>query len=670
MQSRPSLLLAVLAVAACGTSSQQAVDIDQIMPTSATSLDPVPVQIDGAFALDITNDLDDGTLGVASFDVLIDDTPLLDVVWQSESQITATIPAGLPPGLHDVVVVIGTRRGVLADGFAITGAELTATLAADSIVGRGAPLTVTMTVTNTGISAATMVAPSELTTSGTATATLTTPAAGGASVGAGASTTFEWTYTAQGIGMIAFSGNATALDELTTIPIASPVVMSNAANVVEVTTIVDNPLGDGSPFGFVAGYQGHVYIGPSATGTSVARLLPDGTNLEANLGFTFARDTTGNTTASTAPAYTSIGYTGCTPNATCGPDNEDGRGLFTAGTLGGSEWLVVGGARSGGDLDYLYMTSDTDTTLDFRYVDLSAYLGPATDAVAAAHFHGDRLYLSFVDSGGSRPYLLALQVAPPAPGLDAAGTTVIDLTGSAFPGLNTPNPSLIDSFGDLNGLLYVAHARGIYAARKADPGPYSTADWASATPAFTQWSSKTSVATTKDSDLLPADRAIPQIASFGGRLFFGRNTTAGPQLWACNPAGSASPTRCEPGDWQLAAPNLLGDNQLTQFNNPALTSISMVVATSQYLYVGFDSATGVRVFRTSNPASLLPIDFEGFMGCTANNHPTCEGIGGAGLGDPADTQILDAKALTFDGKSAVWITVGDATGAIRLVMIP
>jgi hypothetical protein len=45
-------------------------------------------------------------------------------------------------------------------------------------------------------------------------------------------------------------------------------------------------------------------------------------------------------------------------------------------------------------------------------------------------------------------------------------------------------------------------------------------------------------------------------------------------------------------------------------------------------------------------------------------------MGGTGLGDPADTRILDAKALTLDDTSAVWITVGDATGATRLVMIP
>ena len=140
---------------------------------------------------------------------------------------------------------------------------------------------------------------------------------------------------------------------------------------------------------------------------------------------------------------------------------------------------------------------------------------------------------------------------------------------------------------------------------------------------------------------------------------------------ACNPAGSAAPTRCEPGDWQLAAPNLLNDNALTQFNNPALTSISMVVATPQYLYVGFDSAAGVQVFRTSNAASLLPVNFEGFMGCAANMHPTtCQGVGGTGLGDPTDTRILDAKALTFGGTSAVWITVGGTSGATRLVMIP
>src|SRR5690606_16568104 len=147
--------------------------------------------------------------------------------------------------------------------------------------------------------------------------------------------------------------------------------------------------------------------------------------------------------------------------------------------------------------------------------------------------------------------------APPAPGLDASGADVIDLNGRDVPGFNAPNPAMIDAFGDLNGLLYIGSQGGLYAATTTAPGPFMapSGDWANATPAFTAWTTKPAHATNKLVDLFPADRAIAQIAAFGGRLFVGRNTTSGPQLWACNPALSTSPTRCEPGDWQHAAPN-------------------------------------------------------------------------------------------------------------------
>ncbi len=672
MRSDTSSLAALLVVAACGATAGD-VDVDAISPSSAPNVAPIPVQLDGAFARELTSDLDTGESGLAAVEVLIDDTPLTDVVWVSEGRIDGVIPAGLSQGRHDVTVRIGARSGTLEDGFAITGASLASTLAIPNLIGRGNVFTVTMMVMNNGVDAASAVAPSSLMTSGTATVALETNATGGVSLAAGAATTFTWTYRATTVGTIAFTGNATATDDLTSLAIESPVTSSNTGAVTEVTTIITDPLGDSSKFGYVVGYAGHVYVGPNDTGTAVSRLLPDTTGLETGITFTFPGDTTGHTSGNTAGApYTSIGYQGCNANtAQCGPDNENSRGYFAAGSLGGTEWLVLGGGTLNNTVEYIYMTTDTDGVLDFRYVDLDAYLGANTHGFSAAHFLNDRLYLGFPDNGGVRPYLLALQVTPPSPGLDAAGTDAVDLRGDLFPGFNTPSPSMIDSLGDLNGLLYVGHPSGIYAATGTTPGAYSTTDWALSTPAFTEWGSKPSFVTTKQVDLYPSDRAIVGFASFKGRLFFGRNTTSGPQLWSCDPSKSTVATRCEPADWTLAAPNIVGDVQLTQFNNSQLTKISMVVATTQYLYVGFDSAQGVQVFRTDDQTALLPIAFEGEAGCMANLHPgSCQGIGGAGLGSPSGTKIFDARAITIGAQSSVWLTVGDGTGAMRLVMIP
>ena len=185
---------------------------------------------------------------------------------------------------------------------------------------------------------------------------------------------------------------------------------------------------------------------------------------------------------------------------------------------------------------------------------------------------------------------------------------------------------------------------------------------------------------TKLTDLAPADRVVPQFATFGGRVFTGRNTTTGPQLWSCNPAATGDPAQCDPGDWSLIAPNssscflilCSGDTKLTQFDDGALTSITMVVATSQYLYVGFDGSNGIEVFRTANPAAATQADFEGTNGCNAalHNNNECDGYGTAGLGNPSDTRILDAKALTFGAQTSVWMTIGNGTTALELVTLP
>src|SRR5207248_2424704 len=94
-------------------------------------------------------------------------------------------------------------------------------------------------------------------------------------------------------------------------------------------------------------------------------------------------------------------------------------------------------------------------------------------------------------------------------------------------------------------------------------------NWANATPSAAAWGGKTPV--TVDNKVLgtlePAQRAVPGLVTFGGRLFAARNTTAGPQLWSCNPALGANAQQCEPGDWSLVAANSSGDAQLTQFND-------------------------------------------------------------------------------------------------------
>jgi hypothetical protein len=150
-----------------------------------------------------------------------------------------------------------------------------------------------------------------------------------------------------------------------------------------------DPFGDGSDFGYLALYHNKVYIGPNKNGNSACRMDPDGSNPVINF-FTFNKDNSSSNGTRTmdngassrdgsilVPPFVTVGHSGCTTgnagiNSGCGPDNENGRGLFVSGLINGAEQLFITGAKSSGNNDYLYHTADTDSNLDFRFIDLSA----------------------------------------------------------------------------------------------------------------------------------------------------------------------------------------------------------------------------------------------------------------------------------------------------------
>jgi hypothetical protein len=564
-----------------------------------------------------------------------------------------------------------------ASATALVPPQLTATLTLPALLGRGDTFTATMVVSNSGQVTATGVTPSALATTGTGAVTLSSSPAGGASIGPGGNATFQWTYQATATGTLALHGSASGSDALSGATVTTPNTDSNTANIVEAYLASADPFGDGTAFGFVAGYSGEVYVGPNSTGKTAFRMMPDESS-QTSLAFSFARDATGNSSANTSTPYTSIGAAGCTHNTSaCGPDNEDERGLFTAVTFAGSEWLVQSGAEAALTGSYIYMTTTTASPLGFSYVDLSSALTSSYGASAIATV-GNRLYVGTAGTNAGRSQLIAVTAAPSPPGLDTNGGNAVDMTlqnlGSWASG---GNPGNVDAIADVGGLAYVANKNAWVRADVAQPVPMPntcllccllgcTIDWVDITPSAAAYGAKASRATGKGGQLEPPDRAVPAIVTFGGRVFAARNTTSGPQLWACTPTNS----RCNSGDWSLVAANSSGDTQLTQFNDTGLTSITMLAATPSYLYVGFDSAAGLQIFRTSNPAATRAA-FEGQAGCSAANHPaSCAGYGGAGLGDVANTRIFDGKALTFGSSTAVWLTIGDGANPISLVTLP
>jgi hypothetical protein len=371
-----------------------------------------------------------------------------------------------------------------------------------------------------------------------------------------------------------------------------------------------------------------------------------------------------------APPYPSIGALGCqTSSAACGPDNENGRGLFTSVTVSGAEWLVAIGAKPGGRLNYAYMTQATTSPLMFRYVDLSQQLSGETRTASAVAALGDRLYVGFPGKGGQSPFLLVLTALPPAPGIDpSAGTyaTTLDMSRMPYLGASgTPKNAsavvLVDALAAFSDRLYVANNGGFARSTTPLPRPYSTApsDWTTCTPATLV---KTAVTTAKQSDLEPADKAVPQLVMAGPRLFAIRNVylsgatgPVGGQLWRCTPtavdAGDAMP-QCAAADWSLVVPDGGADGR---------GAATLLAASSRYLYLGFNRAAGARVFRTANLAPTSLTDFEGQAGCTAGS-AGCQGLGGDGFGDPRNAHLLDARVITDAlGNTALFVSAGDPT---------
>ena len=69
---------------------------------------------------------------------------------------------------------------------------------------------------------------------------------------------------------------------------------------------------------------------------------------------------------------------------------------------------------------------------------------------------------------------------------------------------------------------------------------------------------------------------------------------------------TGSTTECDPGDWSLVAANSTGNTLLTQFDEPGNTALSLLMATSRSLFVGFNNGTKGAVVLRSSGATPVP----------------------------------------------------------------
>ena len=513
-----------------------------------------------------------------------------------------------------------------------SGGALTATLTIPPGVLRNELFNVALAVTNPGANVARAVQP-VASLSGTANGASIAVKPAAADIAPGQTVTFNWTVRAGNQpGTLQIDAGASGTDAVSGQFVS--VAMSAITQVSDVAFVAGDPFADGATFAYVFTYAGRVYFGPSADGRRAMRVKLDGTGAEiVQLGFQTDSGNVTNLVAPTPTMFPSLGYLACTPNTlACGPDNEDGRGILTSFSSSTGEWLFAGGGRQTVALRHAYATADTTIAPLFPPIRLG--LSGGTTATAATLL-GTTLHVGVANGrGAGAPGMVP--VAQPFD-LTSAGA-VMSLPASMT---NPAGTGLVEAMAVYKGVLYAANGGGC--ARYDGPVP----GWVDCTPSNAAWA-LTPVTTSKTSDFVPADKGVSQMAVFAGGFYLARNTTLGPQIWTC---GAVS---CGPLDWILFAPNTTGNLLLSQFNDAPLKTISLLTASTQHLFVGYDapsSAAFVVLYRSKNSPPQDAADFAVF--------PATPGLG-AGM-----TQILDGKAVSLS-REQVYLTARTSTGPVQV----
>ncbi|HMC69081.1 MAG TPA: hypothetical protein VKJ07_08005, partial [Mycobacteriales bacterium] len=309
----------------------------------------------------------------------------------------------------------------------VAPSSLTATLSGPSAVLRGDVFGVTLAVTDVGGVGVNALTPS-LSASGTGTLQiLSGPTPATQNVAAGASVSFSWTCKGTTNGALALSASVSGTDAIDastrTAEAGTTVTVSDAVQLAAA------PLGAATTFAHVFEFNGRVYAGPKSDGTGAVRMLPDGSGPEA-VTFTFPADrVNGNANGGSNGPFPSLGFASCIRDTLqCGPDNENGRGLFASGIIDGTPWLIASGARTTNELWHIYATPDTGTAPVFRYDYVRGALASSAMGTSSIFtFHG-RVYIGLPDIDFTRPTYIVLRKMPSSPGsTPVIGADVVNL---------------------------------------------------------------------------------------------------------------------------------------------------------------------------------------------------------------------------------------------------
>lgn len=432
--------------------------------------------------------------------------------------------------------------------------------------------------------------------------------------------------------------------------------------------ISSNTFGDGTSFGYLSNYNNRIYVGPNREGNSAARFQFDGSNPE-NIGFQIDKHSGHRNSASSrdggisVPPFVTMGHIGCTEsNANlstgCGPDNENGRGNFSVGTLYGNELLFMGGARNFAGVKfphfrYLYYTDDTSSSLNFKYIQLGNITGSSTAGTQSFTTQNNNLYAGFAklnepsnggggvsrntpdfgyvkfttDPSNNIACLIGNNCAAGSNGrglrfrIDRVpyfGGSSSDSNDNRF--TNYGLYAGVDTLFVFNDRIYaangghnqVAHNGGIIRSNTLNPGACSgkyncNSNWTEITPrSHTHWHGTSenwfSLELRRSSDFSPGDLAFAQFAEYKGNLFAIRT------ICVTNPSIATSHAEA------INLPSIAGCNNGSTVNRrpqiwkcePTLTSGSTTCESGDWSVVG-DNNSGITNFGSNgnHSATLL-----------------------------------------------------------------
>ncbi len=423
-----------------------------------------------------------------------------------------------------------------------------------------------------------------------------------------------------------------------------------------------DPFADGSIFSWSFVYDGRVYLGTNDVNDAAFRFDPNGMN-SVLVSFDFVD---GIIATPACPGAEGFGYgTGATCGVNKGYNGERGVVGFTAATVtvdAADYGILISGPIKDG-VTHGYFTHDTDTTLDWIPVNFSVTGGNNTKSIQTPYAVDNNLYLGFSSAHNQQAPIVSRHVVT-APGgvVTVASGTDMSIRSVSYLGKqgSPANPAAstsgsivgIDSMIKYRGFLYLANNGGIKYSSNFTNFSGSVLATPSTQAGTTLWLPSLE-------KVSPGLKGVPILREYNGRLYMARNVTSGTpdnyarlrgELWKCDPGTSGGALTCDPGDWTRI---ITGEE-----SDLTASAISLLQENgSGRLYVGFDHASGVSVWRieSANPSATT-----GTMTSAGWEQQGSLGLVGGHIKIYSSASISDG---TYD---YIYLTAGDDAQSIRV----